>query len=438
MNSLQVKKYAKPSFVVSIFIIIGAMYGFGTFGLLNLFGARVLFQFVYTTILLGIVLLMTNHRVPKKEAILALVFFVLMGLGGLVNARYFTAPLESIIILCVLLIIAALSDQDVLRLARVVIGVTFLFCSMVLVAYVFYIIFPEEYSSANIHIYSSTVGAARISPSHLMDWVSFTSGDGYVAFGEVWPRMKGFSNEPSSTVVHYLAPAVLAFLLGGRYFYMGIFILTVNIIAIASLVAHIIFIISIVLLIIFLIDSRRAKVFYYFGMSVILALLLSPTLMTNIFIFVADMAGAQFDLIHRKIGGGDGVSSLSVRQSGMVEGILLLITSPIGYSADALGAGSGLLYNVSSRAGWIGVVIILFFVAQNLKHAFVWLRAGSASLCQRYGLALMMVIIFVALFISGYGWERPVGFVVLALFFRVTIILFSYRNSEAYGHNARL
>ena len=58
-------------------------------------------------------------------------------------------------------------------------------------------------------------------------------------------RMKGYSNEPSSTIVHYFAPAALAFLLGGRYLYLELlFILAVNMITIVSFTAYIILIIS--------------------------------------------------------------------------------------------------------------------------------------------------------------------------------------------------
>ena len=71
-----------------------------------------------------------------------------------------------------------------------------------------------------------------------MDFISFTSGDGFSVMGRQIMRMKGYSNEPSSTIVHYFAPAALAFLLGGRYLYLGVFILAVNMITIVSFTAY--------------------------------------------------------------------------------------------------------------------------------------------------------------------------------------------------------
>ncbi|MEA5421446.1 hypothetical protein VB712_19660 [Spirulina sp. CCNP1310] len=435
MNFTQQSKTLKPSFSISLFIILGAIYAFGTFGFLNLFGARTAFQLIYLGSIFGITLFLLNQHFSRKKAFKALLFFSLMGLGGLANAGLLTSPVESVVMLAVLLTITLLPKREILQLARILVKATFVLCSLVLVAYIYYQSNPSEFLSANFHIYDSTVGSARIIPTHFMDWISFTSGDGFMVFGEVSSRMKGYSNEPSSTIVHYLAPAVLAFLLGGRYFYLGIFILMVNIIAIASFVGHIIVILSLALLFIFLVTRKQAKFFVCICGALLIFLILSPSMMTDLFNIVSGQFGSDFDLIHRKLlVGVSGSSNLEIRQQGMITGIKLLITSPLGYSTNLLGAGSGLLYTVSAFSGWIGVAIFVLYIAYILKLVFLWLRKGRTSLSQKYGLALMVSVIFVTLFISGYGWERPAGLVMFVVFHRVVAI--HYQSIEIQPHNS--
>lgn len=422
MNSAQTSIPTRVSFGIALIVTVGVMYGFGTFGLLNLFGARTLFQLVFVTFVFGILVILVNQRFPQKETGKALLFFGLMGLGGLIHGGFLTSPVESAVVLSNLLIITILPDRNIVRLARVLVGITFVLCSMILIAYIYYRINPSEFLKANFNIYDSTVGAARVIPTHFMDWISFTSGDGFVAFGEVSPRMKGYSNEPSSTVVHYLAPAVLAFLIGGRYLYPGIFILIVNVIAIASFTGHVVILLSFVFFLLFFVARKYSEFFIYIGLALLIFLLLSPAIMTNLFTVASGLMGADMDLIQRKLGDGVGPSSLSIRQEGMIAGLTSLITSPLGYSLDSLGAGAGLLYIVSAQSGWIGIAIFVMFISSLVKMSFFWLNRGRTSLVQKYGLALMTSVIVVALFISGYGWGRPVGFINIFLFFLIISI----------------
>ena len=121
--------------------------------------------------------------------------------------------------------------------------------------------------------------------------------------------------------------------------------------------------------------------------------------------------------LSRKIGDGSENSNLNSRQLGIVDGLKLALTSPLGYSEEKLGAGAGLLYLVSSRAGWIGILIFGAFMTTLLKNIKITYFMVP-SLIYVYGMSLLLSILLVTLFISGYGWSRPPGIIMMVLFFR--------------------
>jgi hypothetical protein len=403
------------------FSLLAIMYSFGTFGFLNLFGIRTIVQ----VLILGLVaslMIALQPRYKSKELLPVLAFFYLYVFGSLIHDKTVTGLGDPVILLFVIHVILSAPARQVLFLTKTLVVVTSFLCLLVATAYVYYRINPDQFDYANFFIYGSEIGTRKIYPGHFMDWVSFTSGDGFMFQGESTPRMKGYSNEPSSTVVHYLAPAVFAFLLGGRFIYFGIFILFVNFIAIASFIGYLIFAISFMILVVFRISRRHIQYVGPVAIILFISLLTQIELMKNIFEYVSMHAIDQLglDIVGRKIRVDSltGSTNLNERQSGMIEGLGLILSSPLGYSTARLGPGAGLLYIVSSFTGWLGVAVFGRFIFRIINNCRI-IIIKTSSLRVTYSVALLFAVLFVTLFVSGYGWGRPPGMIMLLLFFRV-------------------
>lgn len=400
------------------FILLAIMYSFGTFGFLNLLGARSAVQ-VFLVGFMSYVLVTLEPRYKIQDLFPALAFFCSYAIGSLVHSNNITGLVEAVIMSFVIHVILSAPARQVLFLAKTFVLATSFLCILVSTAYIYYKIHPDKFIYANFDIYSSVVGQQQIFAHHFMDWISFTSGDGFVFQGEVSPRLKGYSNEPSSTVVHYLAPAVLAFLLGGRFIYLGVFILLVNFIFIASFTGQIIVSLSFVFFIALKFFRRYFKYAAFILIPLFVVFLLQSSLLSIMFDYVGGnaMHFLGFDLISRKLGDGS-QGSLGVRQDGLIDNLAYVLSSPYGYSTEKLGAGAGLVFIVSSHTGWIGLVLFGLFLFRLFNELSKLALATDLSEVL-YSVALSCSVLLITLFVSGYGWGRPPGVIILFLFFRM-------------------
>lgn len=409
-------------------MLLSLMYSFGTFGLLNLFGVRTLVQVA----LLGVItLLFIVMRV--KFRVDHLMILLLFSGAYVAGSLIFSFQINSLILMYILIFCFVLffysPPKHLIYFCKALVLATTIICILVLIASIYYQINPDQANKANFSIYHSDVGSKRIYPGHFMDFISFTSGDGFSVMGRQMMRMKGYSNEPSSTIVHYFAPAALAFLLGGRYLYLGVFILAVNMITIVSFTAYIILIISLGFFTLKFIPKMLSKILFFVVICVFVYVILNPVIIFGAFRYFSLLAIDIFglDLLSRKIGNGSETSNLGSRQLGIINGFKSTLTSPLGFSQEKLGTGSGLFYEVGSRAGWIGVLIFGAFMTSFIKNIRV-AYFKAPSLTYLYGISLLVGILLVTLFISGYGWDRPPGVVMMLLYFRVLQILASENN----------
>lgn len=393
-------------------------YAFGTFGFFNLFDVRILAQVAGLAVILPFFVrrmyaLQPGYKFPT------FLFCAIFAVGSLAHGYQFVGALDAIIIACTIVIILSAPVGDIVTFSKVLVVIATVLNGLVATAFTYYQLNPEEFFYANFHIYDSTVGTSAIYPEHFMDWVSFTSGDGYEFLGESRQRMKGYSNEPSSTPVHYLAPAIIGFFLGGAYIYCAIFMLLVNIVGIAAVTTHAVVAVSVVALLGIVVARWSPKLVLIIGVTFAIVFLLSPSSVNSLFVFLGDEAIRQYewDLISRKVGDGAGESSLSLRQEGISGGLALTVLSPLGYSQSELGPGAGLLYLVSSRTGWIGTFIFCAFLYRFAGAGAAAAKAGKGMNVQ-YAISLLAAQLVIALLVSGYGWDRPPGVVMLLLFFR--------------------
>lgn len=403
--------------------LLGLTYSFGTFGFLNLFGIRYLVQGLLVTLAVAILL---DIRVACRTAncIPVFVFAIAIGVGGIVHSGYITKPVEALLLIfCIFAIMFSTESKIVVFSKALVFAATF-FCSLVALGYIYYLVYPDQLQLANFQIYDSDVGADMVKPYTLGDWLSFTSGDGFVFDEKTQIRLKGYSNEPSSTIVHYLAPAAVAFFHGGRYVYLGAFILLVNVFAIGSLMAYLIILQSIVLFFVFLLPKKYFKLLLtgtgLVFMMIFAVAILQPTLIINLFIHAGtigvDILG--FDLVARKVDGGSDDASAFIRLSGISDGLYLALISPLGYSFEKLGAGAGLLYVVSATSGWVGLYVFMVFIVGFARKALNYCK-NVRVYSNQYGVALTVSLVVISVFVSGYGWDRTPGAIMLLLFYRI-------------------
>jgi hypothetical protein len=402
------------------FIMLSTMYSFGTFGLLNLFGIRQLVQAALIAVVFGVFLIVRPSG-NVKIIIPAFSFFGLYAIGELIYGGQLTWLIEATLSIVIMYLIHAARPKQIFFLAKTFVFSTCFFCILVLIAFCAYKIYPHLLFSANFHIYDSTVGNARLHPSNLIDWISFTSGDGFVFGGENYTRMKGYSNEPSSTTVHYLAPAILAFAIGGVYRYLGIFIVLINILLIASFTSHIIILLSFVIYFLAAFFRRNLSLVFYLILLLLLMVIVNPGIVFKIFEYSSGLAlnYFDFDLIARKMVEGN----LGERNQGITYGLYLMLISPFGYSKELLGAGTGLYYLISSSTGWIGCIIFSIFIYKLIVLAgHVYLSRGRSAL--GFSICLLFSLLLIVLFVSGYGWGRLPGVIMLMLIYRLLDVVF--------------
>lgn len=414
------EKFNKPLSNASIvFLMMLIMYSFGTFGLLNLFDIRKVVQIVIIASILFLFIIL-RPRLKAENIYPTLIFAGAYAVGGFINGGQSTWIIEAVLLIFILYVIGTAKPSQILLLAKAFAISTCLFCTLVLVAYTYYKVNPAELSRANINIYDSTTGDSPVIPGNFIDWVSFTSGDAFVIGGEINTRMKGYSNEPSSTIVHYLAPAILAFAIGGIYKYLGFFIFLVNIIAIGSFTAYIIILLSVAIYFLAMIFGGKIKFLYALISLTLILIIVNPEVMIRSFEYSSGLAldYLDSDIINRKMGG----ENLEGRNSGMIDGFYKILLSPFGYSSEMLGPGAGLAYVISSFAGWIGLIIFFKFVYKLAKlGSIVFInRRNSIS---SFSVCLLFSLLLILLFVSGYGWNRPPGVIMMILIYRMMGIL---------------
>jgi hypothetical protein len=237
--------------------------------------------------------------------------------------------------------------------------------------------------------------------------------------------MKGYSNEPSSTVSHYFAPICFSFLLQKRQIFFSFFILLVNIVCITSFTTIIILLFTFFFFLLFYFKKYIYIIIILY--TCILFLIFRNTNLFDLFSYSNSIFGTTTDLFSRKIGDGIEDSSLSVRQVGILDGLFNLFKFPFGYSTQMLGAGSGLLYIVSSLTGYFGVTLFVIYILKILYKIYDKSCYYKFNFYETLSVSFFTAILFVTLFISGYGWDKPIFLIFTALYYRL-IDLRSYKS----------
>ncbi|WP_341880163.1 hypothetical protein [Synechococcus sp. UW140] len=422
INLSKRKSYLQQS--LFIILVLFLFYSFGPFGFWNLFGIRLVVQGIlvcFSFYLVG----SYQFSLLSKYCLPVSLFLALLAIGGFIQTGSLSYVIEASLLATFLIFLFSAPPRYIINLAKALVISTFCLSFLVLVAFFIYFLNPDLISQANFNIYDSTSGANQIYPSSFVDWISFTSGDGYVFLGNNLLRLKGFSSEPSATIVYYLAPAALSFLLKGPFPFFGFFILLFNIISISSFTSIIIISLSLILLSALSIFKKRG----YFALALffifLIFILFNINLLNSIFASFSSHAVSSFDydLVSRKMGEGN----LGARQGGITSSAKMILESPLGFPTTNLGAGSGMIFTVSSITGILGLSLYLMFI-RNLIRAPLILLNYNDNFFDRCFVSFFFSLLYVAMFVSGYGWDRFSGIALLFLILRLLNVRISLHS----------
>ena len=123
----------------------------------------------------------------------------------------------------------------------------------------------------------------------------------------------------------------------------------------------------------------------------------------------------RVDIFLRKLADEGYQSNLSERLNGIASAYKLAISSPFGYSKTLLGAGSPLFAFVSCYSGWLGLCFLGAYFYKIMKMYITLCGADGSWFPQHF----LMAIVFIALFLSGYGWDRASGILILIIFYKL-------------------
>jgi len=398
--------------------IILAFYSFGTFGFLNLFGLRIIVQigvFLFTSF--GIVALygyMFQKGDQYNFGSMYVILFALLYYGlaySMTAETLFIGLVQTALMIIIFLYLFIAPKQQIDIISQTIIMLTLLFTLMGFFAYINFLIDP--FMNYNPNIYDSSIGNATVHATSWIEYFSFTSGDGFNFFGKQITRLKGFCNEPSATIVHYLAPAALCFIYSKQYKNVGLVILLFNLVAISSLMSIIIVFGSAIIYLVFLIKNKKIVYIILSGsLLMLIVMMMYPDFAES---FILDMGRSlqeqiSYDLIARKNGSvTDRLMSFSIALQEWGK-------SPFGWSRYS--TMTGLLFDSVLKGGIFIFGILVIFFLQIVKYSLIKFHEINVSISYRLGISLVVSTIIVAFLLSSYGWERIPGIIMLMLFYR--------------------
>ncbi|MDB0049862.1 hypothetical protein N9F31_00235 [Pseudomonadales bacterium] len=406
---------ANLKFVFAIVITI-AFYSFGTFGFFNLFGiATGVKAFVVFYMIIGLICfqglsLGSSGRWPL--ALISLIFFGYYGFFLTLSAGSVLNGIVSSAVMWIMFVyLIYVEKKYIIMISKSVVVISAIFSAMGLFVFVAYSV-PGNMDPNSIHLFDSDTGNKKVSAVSIYDYFSFTSGDGYEVFGRMFTRVKGFSNEPSSALVHYLAPVVLAFFLGKNYKVLGWILLVFMLFAVASLVGIIVIIFSFFAYIILRSPSRSFQnaVFSLGLVSTLTMLTYGDTLVSIILTGGQDLyASTGYDLLARKEG------SANVRLSGFSSSISTIVAYPLG------GSGKETLSGLLLQLGLVGGVPVIIAASMCLSRLLKKVRLyfdSTHTKSGQYAASLLLSMAFIVSLMAGYGWDRVSGLIVILLMYR--------------------
>jgi len=363
----------------------------------------------------GVIAIFQNKYTIKNRmnVLMVLLFFGYYGLmktfesGSILNGI-----INAALMMVVSLFILSCETKYLLFIAKKICAINVLFCIFGIGVFAAYFFDSAVFNRNSSYIMHSDVGDTKIQAQSIYDYFCFTSGDGFDFFGTQIMRVKGYCNEPSATIPHYIGPITLMFLCKRISYLWAIIAIAFSFFCIASGVGIVIVLCAIGFYFIIQIKSKAliTNIIVICSLIVAVGMLYSDVIINSITIYGGDVyQQTNYDLILRK------QESAATRLQSYSEAVSSIIAYPFGGSGMITMTG---LWTTVGLAGGIILLPIYFgFVIKIVKLA-VATFIGCQKIKIKMGIALMLSTVIIATCLSSYGWARIPGVILFFLYYR--------------------
>jgi hypothetical protein len=403
-------------------IVILAFYSFGVFGFFNLFGLAYLIKIIVLLFcILGAIAIFEIQVMARYKvlSLLIILFFLYYGfMYTIITGNILNGVVNGIAMAIIALYLLGISEKRLKFTAKGIFVITGIFSILGSIVFICYFFDMSLLNPKSIGIFQSESGNSTVIAQSLFDYFSFTSGATYSFFGYEFIRLNGYCSEPSSTIVHYLAPASLAFYY--NYNKVGIYIVLFSLLCISSLTGVLIIIGSFIMYV--LLAFKRdilKKILIVFGSGFLIIFMMNVNAALSSVLDIGDIINDSFsyDLVSQKR------TSAIVRLGSYSEGVNTFLQKPLGGT-----------YSSTPTALWLkismvgGIFLLFIFILFSLKivHLVIFIYDTTLSKYKKYGVSLFLTTYLGAFNISSYGWDRIPGVIFFILFY--SILMTQYKK----------
>jgi hypothetical protein len=398
-------------------VVVLAFFSFGTFGFFNLFGLSLIIKIIVIALtVIGFASVLESGYLKKNQlnAFLIITFFMYFGIMKTYETgSYFNGLVQGLIMVVISLFISSCDIKYITSIATKISYFIIVSSLLGIMVYFIYIINPSLYNHNSGYLMHSDIGNENIKAASILDYLSFTSGDGFEFFGTRVTRMKGYCNEPSATIVHYVGPIALILFCTRIPIALALIPIYFSLICVSSAIGMIAVFGTLFFYVLLSIKNKQTILFVLVVMILISAIALTNSnyIVNNITIYGEDIyQQTSNDLVSRKVGSAQGrLTSYNVA-------INTLTQYPFGGSGYS--TMTGLWVDIGLTGGIILLIGFVLFLKAFYNSSII---AFNKSKSTRYKLAVALVlsIVITAILLSSYGWSRIPGVILFFLYYRM-------------------
>lgn len=405
----------KPTLMLmGFFVLLIAcfFYSTGNFGFWNVFGLRREAQLLLIICLLPLILIIfSKFQILLKKPLLCLIFALLFtDIMFQRNMNVSHIMDRTMAILCVGFILSTNRKygNNILKCIIIICSVF----SMMQIIQSFFVFMEPELIPVLHSEYTSSSGGDKVEISHPLAYLGFTSYRGaYYLFGHEITRFRSFASEPSVLVYSFFVPGILALSYKGYIRLCAFPILFFSILLVQSGTIWVSALLGIIFFGLFAFFGRRVMMFSILPFLIaVFWFTILPKI--DIYLFVVGLQNV--------VGIGDGTYSGLNRAGSIIHRLGPFIDAiPLAKKHFLFGVpvdqnfGGGFLLWILINSGLIGLIFAIIFFSQIFKLCIQCFNKHKGT-TQLMAAIMYGTILQVLMFVCN-GWNRSVGFLMLAL-----------------------
>lgn len=389
-----------------------SFYSFGSFGFLNIFGARREIQIVLLLMLMPVLSIFAAQKTGRflKEPLWLLVLCFLI--AEIILTQRIINIFTYLISLITIGALFSLKGKYVTFITKCIIVLCGIFSIMGIIQFIL-LWFNPGLSAFMAHRYSSAMSADTISNISAIEYLGFIVADGGTTLlGHHVYRCKSFAAEPSVLVYSFLCPGILALSYRGMIRILAYPILVFAVVFVASGTIWLCILFGLILfppIDYFFKRSPRSGSVAIMLIVVLVLVLISkidiPLFTRNTIDFISPVSSISSMPLQRYPSG-------VVRLSSIAYGMKNIFSHPLGGAINTFG---GLLIKTGLIAGFPGLLLISVIFYRMFKYGIhVWQGYGKEG---KMFSALFCGTLFQVSFFSAYGWTNFSGLIMFCLLY---------------------